>query len=141
VKEITAIIRRDKLHVTKEALADLGLPSLSIQSVEGRGKQRGDVACSLLDMDEDGRTCNTTVVPLKPTPSEYALEHTLPKVVMYVPKRLLTIIVDDPDVARVVDALIVVNQTGQPGDGKIFVSPIEEATRIRTGELGAEAVA
>ncbi len=141
MKEITAIIRRDKLHVTKEALADLGLPSLSIQSVEGRGKQRGDVACSLQDMDEDGRTCNTTVVPLLPTPSEYALEHTLPKVLLYVPKRLLTIIVDDADVPQVVETLIKVNQTGQPGDGKIFVSAIEEATRIRTGELGAEAVA
>jgi len=141
VKEITAIIRRDKLQPTKIALAELGLPSLSIQSVEGRGKQRGDVACSLQDMDEDGRTCNTTVVPLKPTPSEYALEHTLPKVVLYVPKRLLTIIVDDDDVLKVVTGLIAVNQTGQPGDGKIFIAPVEEAKRIRTGELGAEAVA
>jgi nitrogen regulatory protein PII 2 len=141
VKEVTAIIRRDKVHLTKAALADLGLPSVSIQTVEGRGKQRGDVACSLLDMDEDGRTCNTTVVPLKPTPSEYALEHFLPKVVMYVPKRLLTIIVEDSAVADVVAALIAVNQTGAPGDGKIFVSPIEEATRIRTGEVGVEAVA
>ncbi|MRR12161.1 P-II family nitrogen regulator [bacterium] len=141
MKEITAIIRRDRLHETKQALADLGLPSVSIQSVEGRGKQRGDVACSLQDMDEDGRVCNSTVVPLKVTPSEYALEHFLPKVVMYVPKRLLTIIVEDSSVADVVAALIGVNQTGQPGDGKIFVSAIEEATRIRTGEVGVEAVA
>jgi len=141
VKEITAIIRRDKLHETKAALADLGLPSVSIQSVEGRGKQRGDVACSLQDMDEDGRICNATVVPLKVTPSEYALEHFLPKVVMYVPKRMLTIIVEDAAVTEVVATLISVNQTGQPGDGKIFVSPIEEATRIRTGEVGVEAVA
>jgi nitrogen regulatory protein PII len=79
--------------------------------------------------------------PLKPTPSEYALEHFLPKVVLYVPKRLLTIIVEDASVAEVVAALISINQTGQPGDGKIFVSPIEEATRIRTGEVGVEAVA
>jgi len=141
VKEITAIIRRDKVHQTKQALADLGLPSVSIQSVEGRGKQRGNIACTLQDMDEDGRVCNSTVVPLKPTPSEYALEHTLPKVVLYVPKRLLTIIVEDASVAAVVEALVTVNQTGQPGDGKIFVSPIEDATRIRTGEAGVEAVA
>ena len=141
MKEITAIIRRDKLHLTKEALADIGFPSLSIQSVEGRGKQRGDVACSLLDMDEDGRICNSTVVPLKATPSEYALEHTLPKVVLYVPKRLLTIVVEDAAVPSVVEALIAVSQTGQPGDGKIFISPIEDATRIRTGEAGVEAVA
>ena len=85
--------------------------------MEGRGKQRGDVACSLADMDEDGRTCNTTVVPLKVTPSEYALEHYLPKVVMYVPKRLLTIIVEDAAVEGVVAAIIAVNQSGQPGDG------------------------
>ena len=65
MKEITAIIRRDKLHETKAALAELGLPSVSIQSVDGRGKQRGDVACTLQDMDEDGRICNSTVVPLK----------------------------------------------------------------------------
>lgn len=141
MKEITAIIRRDKVHLTKAALADLGQPSVSIQTVEGRGKQRGDVACSLLDMDEDGRTCNTTAVPLKPTPSEYALEHYLPKVVLYVPKRMLTIVVEDSAVAAVVAAVVSVNQTGAPGDGKIFVSPIEEATRIRTGEIGAEAVA
>ncbi len=141
MKEITAIIRRDKLQETKKALAELGLPSLSIQSVEGRGKQRGDVACTLQDMDEDGRVCNATVVPLKPTPSEYALEHTLPKVVLYVPKRLLTIIVEDAAVDDVIAALIAVNKTGQPGDGKIFVAPVEEATRIRTGEVGVEAVA
>jgi nitrogen regulatory protein PII 2 len=141
VKEITAIIRRDKLQETKTALAELGLPSVSIQSVEGRGKQRGDVACTLQDMDEDGRACNSTVVPVKPTPSEYALEHTLPKVVLYVPKRLLTIIVEDAAVAGVVEALVAVNQTGQPGDGKIFVSPVEAATRIRTGQVGVEAVA
>jgi len=141
VKEITAIIRRDKLHQTKKALADMGLPSVSIQSVDGRGKQRGDVACTLQDMDEDGRMCNSTAVPLKATPSEYALEHFLPKVVLYVPKRYLTIIVEDSAVGDVVQALITVNQTGQPGDGKIFVSPIEDAVRIRTGEVGVEAVA
>ena len=141
MKEITAIIRRDKLHQTKKALADMGLPSVSIQSVDGRGKQRGDIACTLQDMDEDGRMCNSTVVPLRATPSEYALEHFLPKVVLYVPKRYLTIIVEDSAVADVVQALIKVNQTGQPGDGKIFVSPIEDATRIRTGEVGVEAVA
>jgi nitrogen regulatory protein PII 2 len=141
VKEITAIIRRDKLQETKKALADLGLPSVSIQSVEGRGKQRGDIACTLQDMDEDGRVCNSTVVPLKATPSEYALEHSLPKVLLYVPKRMLTIIVADASAAEVIAALIDVNQTGQPGDGKIFVCPIEDATRIRTGEAGVEAVA
>jgi len=141
MKEITAIIRRDKLPATKAALAEIGLPSLSIQSVEGRGKQRGDVACTLQDMDMDGQTCNATHVKIKPTPSTYALEHTLPKVALYVPKRLLSIIVSDADAPLVVKAIIDVNKTGQYGDGKVFISPVEDALTIRTGAKGTEAVA
>lgn len=141
MKEITAIIRRDKLPATKAALAEIGLPSLSIQSVDGRGKQRGDVACTLQDMDLDGQTCNATHVKIKPTPSAYALEHTLPKVALFVPKRLLTMIVTDADAPVVVKTIIDVNKTGQYGDGKVFVSPIEDALTIRTGETGTGAVA
>ena len=136
MKELTVIIRRDKLHETKAALADLGLPSVSIQSVEGRGKQRGDVACTLQDMDEDGRMCNSTVVPLKVTPSEYALEHFLPKVVLYVPKRMLTIVVEDEAAKHAVEVIEDKARTGFIGDGKIFISPVEEAYTIRTGEVG-----
>jgi len=141
MKEITAIIRRDKLPLSKAALAEIGFPSLSIQSVEGRGRQRGDMACTLQDMDLDGQVCNATHVKLKSTPSTYALEHTLPKVAQYVPKRMLTMIVPDDQVAPVVEALMSVNSTGQYGDGKIFVAPVEDATRIRTGEAGVEAIA
>ncbi|NTW29155.1 MAG: P-II family nitrogen regulator [Coriobacteriia bacterium] len=141
MREITAIIRRDKLPATKSALAEIGYPSLTIQSVEGRGKQRGNVACQLQDMDEDGATCNSLHVKLRPTPSAYALEHTLPKVALYVPKRLLTVVVPDEAAHEVVSAIIAVNRTGQFGDGKIFVSVIDEAVRIRTLEVGAEAVA
>jgi len=136
-----AIIRRDKLPETKQALAEIGLPSLTIQSVEGRGKQRGDVACTLQDMDLDGQTCNATHVKVKPTPSAYALEHTLPKVALYVPKRLIIMIVSDSDAPLVVKAIIDVNKTGQYGDGKIFVSAIDDALTIRTGDSGVEAVA
>lgn len=141
MKEITAIIRRDKLPETKAVLAEIGLPSLTIQSVEGRGKQRGDVACTLQDMDQDGLTCNATHVKIKPTPSEYALEHTLPKVALFVPKRMLTMIVTDSDAPAVVKAIVDVNKTGQYGDGKVFVCPIEDALTIRTGAAGTEAVA
>ena len=140
MKEVTAIIRRDKLQATTAALAEIGLPSLTIMSVEGRGKQRGDVACTLQDMDLDGQVCNATHVKVRPTPSTYALEHTLPKVALYVPKRLVTMIVNDEAAAGVVKAIIEVNQTGQHGDGRVFVSPIEEARTIRTGVTGAEAV-
>lgn len=139
MKEITAIIRRDKLQETKKALEDLGYPSLSIQSVDGRGKQRGAVCDSDLDPELPDNFC--TSVKLKPTPSAYALEHTLPKVAMFVPKRMLTMVVPDDLVTTLVKAVIKVNRTGKTGDGKIFVSPVEGATRVRTGEKNGEAIA
>ena len=138
MKEITAIIRRDKLPETKKALEELGYPSLTIQSVDGRGKQKGAM-CAEMDSEMPESFC--TSAKLKPTPSTYALEHTLPKVALYVPKRLLTIIVPDDVVTKLVKSMISVNQTGKHGDGKIFVSPIENALRVRTGEENGEAIA
>jgi nitrogen regulatory protein PII 2 len=141
VKEICAIIRRDKLPETKAALAAIGFPSLTIQSVEGRGRQKGDIACSLADMDQDGATCNSLHVKLKATPSTYALEHTLPKVALFVPKRMITMMVPAAAVDEVVAAILSVNTTGQYGDGKIFVCPVETSYTIRTGEHDIVAVA
>ena len=138
MKEITAIIRRDKLPETKTVLEQLGYPSLTIQSVEGRGKQRGAM-CAEMDSEMPDSFC--TAVKLRPTPSSYALEHTLPKVAMYVPKRLLTIVVPDDVVTKIVKEIVKINKTGKPGDGKIFVSPIDSAVRVRTGEVGGEAIA
>jgi len=138
MKEITVIIRRDKLPETKKALEDLGYPSLTIQSVEGRGKQRGAM-CAEMDTEMPESYC--TAVKLKPTPSTYALDHTLPKIALFVPKRLLTIVVPDDIVTPVIKSLIKVNRTGKAGDGKIFVSPIENAVRVRTGEKNGEAIA
>ncbi len=138
MKEITAIIRRDKLPETKKVLEDLGYPSLTIQSVEGRGKQKGAM-CAEMDSEMPDSFC--TAVKLKPTPSAYALEHTLPKIALFVPKRLLTIVVPDDVVSTVVKSLIRVNRTGRAGDGKIFVSPIDNALRVRTGEMNGEAIA
>ena len=137
MKEITAIIRRDKLPETKTALDNLGYPSLTIQSVEGRGKQRGAM-CAEMDAEMPDSYC--TAVKLRPTPSAYALDHTLPKVALFVPKRQLTIVVPDDVVTTVVKAIIKVNQTGKAGDGKIFVSPIDGAVRVRTGEMNGEAI-
>ena len=141
MKEVCAIIRRDKLPETKTALAEAGFPSLTIQSVEGRGKQKGDMACSLADMDQDGATCNSLHVKLKSTPSTYALEHTLPKMALFVPKRMITMMVPDAAVDAVVEAILKVNSTGQYGDGKIFICPVETAYTIRTGETDDAAVA
>jgi nitrogen regulatory protein PII 2 len=138
MKEITAIIRRDKLPETKKVLDDIGYPSLTIQSVEGRGKQRGAM-CAEMDAEMPDSYC--TAVKLKPTPSAYALDHTLPKIALFVPKRLLTIVVPDDVVMTVVKSIIKVNRTGKAGDGKIFVSPVEGAVRVRTGEKDGEAIA
>lgn len=137
MKEITMIIRRDKLPETKKILDELGYPSMTIQSVDGRGKQKGAM-CAEMDTDMPESYC--TAVKLKPTPSTYALEHTLPKIALYVPKRMLTIIVPDDVVSKLVKSIIKVNQTGKHGDGKIFVSPIENAVRVRTGERDGEAI-
>ena len=139
MKEITAIIRRGKLPETKKVLEELGYPSLTIQSVEGRGKQKG-VVCAEAEIDPEMPESFCTAVKLTPTPPEYALEHTLPKAVLYVPKKMLTIVVPDDEVTEVVLAIIKVNQTGKHGDGKIFVSPIEAAVRVRTGEKDEEAI-
>ena len=137
MKEITAIIRRDKLPETKRILDEIGFSSMSIQSVEGRGKQKGSM-CGEMESEMPDGYC--TIVKLKPTPSTYVLEHTLTKVALYVPKRLLTIVVPDDAVTKVVKEIMKVNKTGKPGDGKIFVSPIEGAIRVRTGEFGGEAI-
>lgn len=138
MKEITAIIRRDKLPDTKRVLEELGYPSLSIQSVDGRGKQKGAVCDNDLDPELPDNYCMS--VKLKPTPSSYALDHTLPKVALFVPKRMLTMVVPDDLVSKIVKSIIKVNQSGKTGDGKIFVSPIESALRVRTGEQNGEAI-
>jgi nitrogen regulatory protein PII 2 len=137
MKEITAIIRRDRLPETKSALDTIGYPSLTIQSVDGRGKQKGAM-CAEMDSEMPDSFC--TAVKLTPTPSVYALEHTLPKKALYVPKRMLTIVVPDEAVDGVVRMIIEANQSGKRGDGKIFVSPVGGAMRVRTGETGGEAI-
>lgn len=138
MKEITAIIRRDKLPETKKVLEELGYPSLSIQSVDGRGKQKGMVCDNDLDPELPEKFC--TSVKLTPTPSTYALEHTLPKVALFVPKRMLTMVVPDDLVTKIVKSIVKVNRTGKTGDGKIFVCPVDEAIRVRTSETGGEAI-
>ena len=115
MKEITVIIRRDKLPETKKALDDLGYPSLTIQSVEGRGRQRGAM-CGEMDSEMPDSYCTTA--KLKPTPSTYALDHTLPKVALFVPKRLLTIVVPDDVVTTLVKSIIKVNHTASPATAK-----------------------
>lgn len=125
MKEIMAIIRPKKVIPTKEALEELGFPSITAVSVIGRGKQRGIAA-------ELGIEIRPQVIN-----SGKAAGRTLME---YIPKRLFTIIVPDEEVELIVDTIIKTNQTGEIGDGKIFVCPVEDALRIRTDETGVDAI-
>jgi len=123
VKEIIAIIRMNKVGVTKDVLSAAGYPAATFQKVLGRGKQRGLVGeVRVLDVDK------ATEMLFSSTAMEF------------VPKRMITTVVDDKDVEKVVNIIMAVNRTGQIGDGKIFVLPVDDAIRIRTKERGFEAL-
>ena len=123
MKEIIAIIRMNKVGVTKDVLAAAGYPAATFPKGLGRGRQRGLVGeVKAIEVDK------ATEMVL----SSSAME--------FVPKRMITIIVDDKDVERVINIIMAVNRTGQVGDGKIFVLPVEDSIRIRTREKGFEAL-
>jgi nitrogen regulatory protein PII 2 len=123
MKEVIAIIRMDKMNPTKRALADQGISSLTARKVVGRGK--GKVDYLLLKGAEEGY--EEAIDQLGPGPK-------------LIPKRMLMIVVNDHNLAKTVRTIINVNQTGSPGDGKIFVVDIRDAVRVRTGESGTEAI-
>lgn len=112
VKLVTAIIKPHKLDDAKEALQAVGVQGLTVGEVRGYGRQRG----------------HTEVY----RGAEYTVE--------FVPKVKLEIAVNDSDVDAVIDALVGATRSGQVGDGKIFVAPIDRVVRIRTGDEGAEAL-
>lgn len=121
MKEITAIIRMNKIQPTKAALGAAGYPSLTVCKVLGRGKQKGlqyEFSPALLPLE----------VPDQTEP------------VRFIPKRMLILVVEDKCCQKVIDLIISANQTGNIGDGKIFVSPIAQTLRIRTGETGDSAL-
>lgn len=120
MKEVYAIIRPNKISATKEALAVLGFPGLTAWKVAGRGKQKGisgevTFPCNPKDLKSDGS-------------------------MKYVPKRLIYLAVNDEDLVLVVSVITKINRTGQIGDGRIFVCPVEEVVRVRTGETGRDAI-
>jgi len=118
MKEVMAIIRMNKINDTKRALNDAGITSFTATGrVLGRG--RGLVDYRILHGAEEGY--QEAISQLGDGPR-------------MVPKRLITIVVSDDWVERTVEAVIKTNQTGTSGDGKIFVLPILEVTRVRTGE-------
>jgi len=118
MKEVMAVIRMNKINDTKRALNDAGISSFTATGrVQGRGK--GMVDYRILHGAEEGAV--EAIAQLGEGPR-------------LVPKRLITVVVSDEWVEKTVDTIIKTNQTGSSGDGKIFVLPILEATRVRTGE-------
>lgn len=115
MKEVLAVIRRQKAKAAKDALAGIGFSSLHIVEVEGRGKQRG-----LRYSSREKGGIETGV--------------------RYLPKKMLSLVVRDEEVPRVVHAIIKSSRTGEIGDGKIFILPMEEVIRVRTGERGKGAI-
>jgi nitrogen regulatory protein PII 2 len=120
MKEVMAIIRMNMMNKTKKALADAGISSFTATGrVMGRGK--GNVDFKLLEGAKEGY--------------EEAISQ-LGKGPRLIPKRMLWVVIPDNLVQRTVETIIEVNQTGQAGDGKIFVMPTVTAYRVRTAESG-----
>jgi nitrogen regulatory protein PII 2 len=122
MKEIIAIIRPKKMGATKDALEKLGFPSLTAVAVLGRGRQRG-IAGEI----------NVEIRPER-------LSQGKTGGMEYIPKRFFSLVVQDNEVDNVVQTIITINQSAQIGDGKIFICPIDDAVRVRTGEQGESAV-
>jgi nitrogen regulatory protein PII len=112
VKKIEAIIKPFKLDDVKEALAKLGIEGMTVTEVKGFGRQKGHTELY--------------------RGAEYVVD--------FLPKVKLELIVDDARVSPVVEAIRNAANTGRIGDGKIFVLPVEDVLRIRTGERGSGAV-
>jgi len=108
VKKVEAIIKPFKLEEVKEALAAVGVQGLTVSEVKGFGRQKGHKELY--------------------RGAEYVVE--------FLPKMKLEIVVSDDNLEQVIKAIVDAASTGRIGDGKIFVSPIEDAVRIRTGESG-----
>jgi nitrogen regulatory protein PII 2 len=119
MKEVMAVIRMNMINETKIALADAGISSITARDCLGRGK--GLVDLSLLKGAEKGY--------------EEAISQ-LGQSQRLIPKRVLFIVVPDKMVKKTVKTIIKVNQTGKSGDGKIFVVPVLDSVRVRTGENG-----
>jgi len=112
MKKIEAIVRHFKLEDIKNSLAEMGIQGMTITEVRGFGRQKGHT-----EMYRG---------------TEYAVD--------FVPKVKLEIVVADSNMQRAIDTIMKTAQTGQIGDGKIFVSDLSEVIRIRTGETGQEAI-
>lgn len=112
MKKIEAIIKPFKLDEVKEALQDVGVQGLSVIEVKGFGRQKGHTELY--------------------RGAEYVVD--------FLPKVKIDVVLDDDQVDAAVEAIVSAAKTDKIGDGKIFVSPVEQAIRIRTGESGSDAL-
>ena len=112
MKQITAIIKPFKLEEVREALGDVGVSGLTVTEVKGFGRQKGHTELY--------------------RGAEYVVD--------FLPKVKIEVVVKDEDVERCTEAIVKAAKTGKIGDGKIFVSPVEQVIRIRTGETDEAAV-
>ncbi len=112
MKKVEAVIKPFKLDEVKEALTDVGVSGITVTEAKGFGRQKGHTELY--------------------RGAEYVVD--------FLPKVKLEVVVEDGLAERVVEAIATAARTGRIGDGKIFVSHIEEALRIRTGERGSDAV-
>ena len=112
MKKIEAIIKPFKLDEVKEALSKAGVQGLTITEVKGFGRQKGHTELY--------------------RGAEYVVD--------FLPKVKIEILVDDDKAADVADTIITAARTGRIGDGKIFIMPMEDVVRIRTGERGSDAI-
>ena len=112
MKLITAIIKPFKLEDVKSALHAIGIEGLTVSEANGHGRQRGHVEVY--------------------RGAEYVVD--------LVPKIRIEVLVDDPDVDRIVDAIVQAAHTDRIGDGKVWVTPVDQVIRVRTGERGVDAL-
>ena len=124
MKEVVAVVRMNMMNRTKNALTDAGVDAFFAHEAQGRGL--GFVNSKVLKGAEKGYEEAAAVLGEKGK--------------LY-PKRMVTVVVPDDMVSDVVEAITKANQTGKPGDGKIFVLPVGDAVRVRTGEKGAKSIA
>lgn len=112
MKKVEAIIKPFKLDEVKEALQDIGLQGITVLEARGFGRQKGHTELY--------------------RGAEYVVD--------FLPKVKIEVVVDDAMVERTVEAIVNAARTGRIGDGKIFILPVENAIRIRTGEQGSDAI-
>jgi len=123
MKEVIAVVRINMMNQTKQAITDAGIDAFFAHEAQGRGK--GFASPDVLKGAAQGY--------------EEAAALLGEKGKLY-PKRMLTAVVKDELVPSVVQAIIDTNKTGKPGDGKIFVLPMGDAVRVRTGERGEKSI-